>query len=446
MIISQLSSMIWGDSMRAKGIRSTFFTMAGFGTQAFLRLGSNIILTRLLAPEMFGLMALAFVFLQALTFMSDVGTHHSVMRSSRGEDPDFLRTAWTVQALRGIGIAICACLLAWPASQAYGEPELFVLLCVLSSTALIGGFVSISKGTASRNMEIGRWTGVMIASQVIAIIVMIAAAWYLASVWALAIGAIVGQVMQVSLSHLVLTRFKHRLRFERAALGELISYGRWVLFSSMFMFLGGQGITAVHGLLVPLQTLGILAISTQLVRALEDVVNQLLTNVGFPALAKTLREAPERLPEVLRKVRTTLLLASMAGFLLLAALAQPLIDLLYDERYTQSGVFLGILALNGGLRILCLPYQTVILAQGDSRTHAAVMFISAALGIACTVVGFYLYDAVGMVLGLGVAALTTFVMSAYFARAKGFLEWRFDLATLVVMGMGYWLFLSQVSV
>ena len=119
-MIHRLSAIARADDLRAKSARSTLWTVSGFGMQSALRLGSNLVLTRLLAPEMFGLMALAFTFLQALTFMSDVGTRHSVMRSTRGEDPVFLRAAWTVQALRGVGISIVACALTGGARRSCG--------------------------------------------------------------------------------------------------------------------------------------------------------------------------------------------------------------------------------------------------------------------------------------------------------------------------------------
>lgn len=433
-----------GNSLRAKGVRSTFWTTAGFGLQFFLRLGSNLILTRLLAPDMFGLIALATVFVQGLAFLSDVGTHHSVMRSTRGDDPAFLRTAWSVQVVRNFGIAGATVLLAWPAAWLYDEPLLFPVLCALSISSVVMGFISISMATSSRNMEIGRRTLVLVGAQIVTIAVMIAVAWYFRSIWALVAGHIVGACTQVLLSHLILKPFKHRIEFERPALRELINYGRWAIFSSFFMFFGGQGITAVQGTLVPIATIGLLSISTQLIRALEDLVQRLLTNVGFPALTKTLREDPQRLRPMLAKIRLTLVVASLGLFLLLAAVAQPLIAFLYDDRYLEAGTFVMIQALNGAIRAMYLPYQNVVLAQGDSRTHAGVMLANAAAGIASTLVGFHLFGIYGMLIGLGAAALVTFAVSAWIAVKRGFADLRFDAVAFAVIFLAYGLMLSQL--
>lgn len=439
-MMRRLSEAARGDSLKAKSLRSTFWTMLGFGSQSLLRLGSNLILARLLVPEMFGLMALAFMFLNGITLMSDVGTKHSVIRSTRGEDPEFLRTAWTVQVLRGFLIAVIACLLAWPMAKVYEQPELFAVLCVLSLTTVFTGFSSISMATTSRNMQLARQTLVTLLTQAVTISTMVYFAWKLESVWALVIGGVLGSALNAALTHVILPPFKHRFRLEREALKELIGFGRWVLFSTMFTFLGGRGITAIHGLLVSIETLGILSISTTLIRSLEDLVTKLLNNVGFPALSKTMRENPEAVARILARVRNTLVLGSMALFVSLAFVAQAVIDFLYPLAYSTAGSFLAIQSLNGAARVLAMPYQNALLAAGNSRAHAGIMLFSALAGIAATVAGFYILGPYGMLLGMGVAALLVFAISAWFAHVQGHADLRFDLLIVLAL-LGIYVFI-----
>ena len=77
-----------------------------------IRLLSTLLLTRLLEPEAFGLMTLAWVFLTALGMLSDIGTGPSVVRSPRGDQPEFLDTAWSIHAVRGLWIGAITLLLA----------------------------------------------------------------------------------------------------------------------------------------------------------------------------------------------------------------------------------------------------------------------------------------------------------------------------------------------
>ena len=98
-------------NLKSRVIAAGYWTMAGFGLSQIIRLSSNLIMTRLLVPEMFGLMALCQVFLFIMKLISDIGIRPSIIRSNRVDDPRFLNTAWTVQIIRG-GIITSMVLLA----------------------------------------------------------------------------------------------------------------------------------------------------------------------------------------------------------------------------------------------------------------------------------------------------------------------------------------------
>ena len=63
-------------------MRSSMFTILGFGTQQAIRFGSNLILARLLFPEAFGTMALVTVLLVGLTMLSDLGIQPAIQSLS----------------------------------------------------------------------------------------------------------------------------------------------------------------------------------------------------------------------------------------------------------------------------------------------------------------------------------------------------------------------------
>src|SRR5439155_20296774 len=76
------------------------WTVVGFGAKLVLRFGFNLLLTRLVAPRIFGVMALVYLLVQSLHMFSDLGILQCVIHHRRGDDPDFLDTAWTIQAVR----------------------------------------------------------------------------------------------------------------------------------------------------------------------------------------------------------------------------------------------------------------------------------------------------------------------------------------------------------
>ena len=54
----RLATTFFGDGFQARALRGTALTIFGFGSQNVLRLAGNLVLTRILFPDAFGLMAL----------------------------------------------------------------------------------------------------------------------------------------------------------------------------------------------------------------------------------------------------------------------------------------------------------------------------------------------------------------------------------------------------
>ena len=90
-----------GQQLRARILRALSSSLVGFGGTNVLRLLGNLALTRLLFPEAFGLMALGSVVTTGLRMVSDLGIRSAVIRSPRGDEEDFLNTAWILKILQG---------------------------------------------------------------------------------------------------------------------------------------------------------------------------------------------------------------------------------------------------------------------------------------------------------------------------------------------------------
>src|SRR6185295_9921643 len=126
-------------SLKTQVLRGSAWTFAGYAGNQLVRLASSLILTRLLFPESFGVMSIVWAVMYGLDMLSDVGLGPAIIRDKRGEEPDFLNTAWTVQAMRGGILWAGSCVLAYPAALFYAEPSLAQLLPFGGLTSFIAG-------------------------------------------------------------------------------------------------------------------------------------------------------------------------------------------------------------------------------------------------------------------------------------------------------------------
>lgn len=93
-------------SVRHLVIRSSAWVFGGQIAGQILRLVNNLIMTRLLVPEMFGVMAVANTIIVGLQLCSYFGISHNIIQSSRGDERTFMDTAWVLQILRGMLIGL----------------------------------------------------------------------------------------------------------------------------------------------------------------------------------------------------------------------------------------------------------------------------------------------------------------------------------------------------
>lgn len=423
------------NALQADALRGISFSLFSFFIQKGLHLCSNLILTRLLFPEAFGLMALASVFITGLAMISELGIKQSVVQHRNGADYVFLNTAWTLKVIRGFCIAIITCIIAWPSAQIYGEPLLFPILCTLSTTAILQGFGSITIATQSRKMHFSRVVAMELLQSMVTIAVTLVAAYWLKSVWALVIGTVTGNVAHLILSHYLLPFHRHQLQWDKRCGREIVRFGRWILLATLVNFIGRQGLPLIQGLMVSTEVLGLLAIATTLAEVPQALSLKLVNTVAFPAFSKLTRDNPERVPEVIAKVRLVSNGIAVGAFLLLSFLSVPLVNLLYEERYARAGSFLSIIAINGAVGFLQMLYQSVQIARGESRKHFYVTFTMAVSRTLGMTVGFELGGVTGMLYGLCLGSMPGYLVSVFMAYRGGFATVKADFICLAAIGL-----------
>ncbi|MGR3761780.1 oligosaccharide flippase family protein [Roseobacteraceae bacterium NS-SX3] len=413
--MNRVATLFRGQGMMARVLRSASWLMIGYGGSQALRLAANLILTRLLFPEAFGLMALVSVITIGLTLFSDVGIGASIAQSPQGDDPEFLDTAWTIQVIRGGLLWLMTILLAWPAAQFYGSPELFYYLPVAGISLAIAGFNPTRIETAHRHLLAGRVTALDLAAQAIGITAMILLAIATQSVMALVAGNVIQALARLALTHYGLPGPANRFRWQPVHAQELIRFGKWIFLSTACWFLTSQGDRAILGRFIPLEALGVYNIGYFLAgfpMALGYAVNQRLMIPVYrdkPAAA-----APENRHK--QRLLRSALTAGLLPLLMLLAWAGPwLVELLYDDRYRQAGPIIVLLALALAPVVITMTYDQAALAAGDSRSFFLFSATRAGLQTGLFLAGVIWFGLPGGIVALGLSMLAAYPVLVWLA-------------------------------
>lgn len=403
----------------ARVLRGSAFVVLGFGGSQMIRLVSNLILTRLLFPEAFGLMALVTVAIVGLGAFSDMGIGPAIAHSRRGDDPDFLAAAYTLQVTRGFALFLGACALAWPVALFYGEPDLALLLPAVGFSSIITGFNSVAVETAHRHLLLGRVTLIEIASQLIGTVAMVLLAWATRSIWALVIGGTVASVVKLALTHLCLSGGPARFGWETLARRELVRFGRWIFLSTLCGFLLSQGDKLILGKYLSLEALGVYNIGFFLASFPLLLGRALTERMVIPLYREHPPAASAANFARLRRMRAVLTGGILAMLGVMAFAGVWLIDFLYDPRFALAGPIVALIAVTQMPQAIGLTYDFAALAAGESRRFFLQMAPRALIQTVFLLAGAQVFGLAGALAGQALACLATYPLILRLARRYG---------------------------
>lgn len=447
-MIKKILGLVSGNGVRARAVRSTGASLSlAVGEQA-LRFASNLILTRLLFPEAFGLMAIVTAIIVGVELVSDLGLRSAVIQSPRGDDEEFLNTVWTLKIVRGIGLWLLLCAAAPLFAHLYDQPVLRQLLPVAGLSMPLYGALSTNEFSASRHMQLGRFTVLKLVSHVIGLGCMIFLAWKTGSVWALAFGNLVGVVANIFLFVRYLPGIRNKLHLDRDSVREILTFGRYLFVGMIASYVMMQSDRVVLGLFISLDLLGVYNIGFALALLPFSLAAQISSSVVFPLYRmRHPLDGAENRRNILR-ARRLVSLVVLSGICLLAFLGPWIVTVLYDDRYVLAGPICVLLCLANVPRTVLAGVMNVAVARGDTYRFM-VMNVATALCqgvlIYCSVRSFGI---VGAPLAIGLAPLLTYPLLARYLRRYN--NWDplgdavLTLGACVVIGFSAWLHFEDI--
>lgn len=437
-------------SLRKRAIRGSIWWTLVFPIHKSITLITSVILARLLSPEIFGIMALVDVILRGIKMFTETGIRTSIVQNKRS-DPDFLNTAWTIQAARGLGIWIVASLLAWPMARFYDQPLLVAVIPFAAFSSVLEGFRSTSLLTLNRHLHEAPRAIISTIDTVLTRITMVIVALVWPSVWALPIGGLTGNLFVLIASYFIIPGYRNCLRWEREAAHSLIHFGKWVFLGTILVFFSGSIDKLLMGKL-PLEqldtiaVLGVYAIANRFASIPSDLITGGIGNVLLPAMSETARNDSLQFGQRLQRIRKPILWVTLTGCLGVVIVAPALFEYFFDERYSAAQWMTPILAFTVWFQIMTQITASAIMALGHPKPLAFSSGITLVASVIASLIGFYLFQLPGFIIGLTFGAAVTHIYTLNILYTKGINLFRQDAAmtglfiSLVLMCYGsYWL-------
>jgi O-antigen/teichoic acid export membrane protein len=433
-------------SLRARLVSAGAWNLGAQASEMLIQLAANLIMTRLLFPEAFGVMALVMSIVVGLQLVSDLGIHLVIVRDPAGEEEDLLRTAWTIQIIRGLAIWILFILTSiallfmlkhgyLPEQTALSDPILPWILIVVGLSAVILGFESANIHLNVRKLNFKALALLNIGSRLFSVGAMIIWGILYHSVWALVFGHIAWCMARAVGSHIFVPGPRMGIRWHHEYVPKITRDSGWVMLSSAATFFSTQGDRFLFGIFFPSGILGIYSIAWLLSSSCHRMLARLHGTMVLPLLGETLREQPQRLRQRYYRFRAPMEAVAFLISGVLITAGGKIVEVLYDQRYEAAGWMLQVLAIS----LLLYPMRMInegFIAAGQMKKVAAISILDAISLVSLMSLGYYFGGLFGVVVGIALYRLPGNIVLLAFAYKKGWMNPFDELRYIPLFGLG----------
>jgi len=337
-----------------------------------LRLARSIVLARLLEPKDFGVFGIGLLAAAAIETLTRTGFQAALVQKRKGTEK-YLDTAWTIEVFRGLFLAAIGIIFARPIANFFNAPAAMRILQAVAISMAVRGFVNIGVVYFRKELQFHKTFLLEATSAVADFVVAVAFGVIFHSVWALVFGLLARNLIYVCISYLV-HPYRPRLRFNLEQFRELFRFGKWVLASSVLIFLSNHADNAITGKLLGMTALGLYQMAFRLSNPMATEITHLISQVTFPAYSKLQHNRPR-----LRKAYFEVLDATCSICVPLAALiilfSPDLVPLVLGSKWEPLIRPLQILSVSGLIRSIIATGGPLYWAAGLPRLNFWVNFV-----------------------------------------------------------------------
>ena len=351
-------------SLSQRVVRGGVWVFALRIVQRLFNLTRLIILTRILAPHDFGLLGIALLTMATLETFSQTGFQAALIQKKE-EIKSYLDSAWTVLILRGFILFAILYLIAPYASIFFKAPQASPIIQVIGFSLLLGAFTNIGVIYFQKELEFNKQFIYQLSGTLADFVVAVSVALILRSVWALVFGLLAAAIVRLIVSYFI-HPYRPHLSLDLGRAKELFGFGKWILGSSILIFLLTQGDDIFVGKLLGVTLLGFYQMAYRISNMPATEITHVISQVTFPAYSKLQNNIPQLREAYLKVLQVTAFLSfPVAG--LIFVLAPDFTRIFLGEKWMPMVPAMMALVFWGLIRSIGATTGPIIYAAGRPK-------------------------------------------------------------------------------
>jgi len=283
------------------------------------------------------------------------------------------------------------------------KPELFVTVSVCGLALMVAGPASTGMTRLRMQMRFRAATAIQLASSLVRVGVIVGAAAAGLGALSFAIGLVAVAVFESLVTLMLAKEPMWKNRPEVSRWPALIRDGRWLIALGVGSAIFQAGDSLVLTALSSLEMMGVYFLAFTLVFQIDQAISGTASQVLFPAFSRLRSDGP-RLADALRRSLRGISLASSPLTLCLALVAEPLLHLIWKDRWAESIVPLQLFCIFSTGRSFLVATCAALLALDRTRAAFISTLGAGLVVLIATVIGAVAFGtATGTALCVGIA-------------------------------------------
>lgn len=352
------------------------------GGTKLTQLAVQLVLARLLAPDVFGLLAILLVFTQIADSVAQSGMGTALIQREGAGPREYSTALWLSM---GIALAMYAALFAAaPLIESfYGMPGLAAPLRALSLTFVLNSVNSIQRSRLQREMDFRTLAKANVSAMAASGAVGIAAALAGLGIWAL-VAQYVSQALVACVALAVLSPWRPAAEFDPGAARGLFSYGWKICATGILGTLYTSVSELILGRTCPASELGLYSQGRKWPNAGIQLFSNALQNVFLPAFAR-LQGDGAGLRAAMRRTLSAGSFVVVPVSCFAAVAAGPIVRFLLGDAWAGCAPVFAFACLGNAVLILQIVNLRAYMALGRSGLYLGLQAVKVAVGGVATV-------------------------------------------------------------
>lgn len=371
----------------------------------------GIILARIIAPESYGLIAMALVVVAITGSIVDGGFGAALIRKKNPAANDYYTVFW-FNIITAIFLYLIIYFAAPAIEKFYDTEGLVPVIRYLSLTVIISGFTTVQNVQLTKKLDFSALNIIALVATIISGGLGIAMAYGGYGVWAL-----VAQQLSSNMLNSIMILFYNRWMpswiFSRKSFNELFAFSRNMFASAVLNSVFQNIYPLIIGKWFAPAMLAYYTRAESYQRLLARNLTSVVQTVSFPSLA-TLQDDNYRLKNAYRQMIRMLMLVNAPIMLGLIVVAEPLIIFMITDTWLPTVPYLQLLCLAGLLYPLHAVNLNVIKVKGRSDIFLKLEMVKKILIVLAIFSGLP-WGITGLVVAKVVASFIAYFLNAYFS-------------------------------